>query len=45
MVSYHEYFSSVMTLATAPMDLTDGMEACMKAVPLLKRFAHELAMK
>lgn len=36
--------TSVMTLATAPMDLTDGMEACMKAVPLLKRFAHELAM-
>lgn len=36
--------TSIMTLATSPIDLTDGMESCMKVVPLLKRVAHELAM-
>lgn len=36
--------TSVMTLATSPLDITDGMESCMKRIPLLKRVAHELAM-
>lgn len=36
--------TSLMTLATSPMDLTDGMEACMAKVPGLKRVSHDLAM-
>ncbi|MCH4072434.1 energy-coupling factor transporter transmembrane component T family protein [Pseudoramibacter sp.] len=36
--------TSIMTLATSPMDLTDGMEADMSVIPGIKRFAHDLAM-
>ncbi len=36
--------TSVMTLATTPMDLTDGMEYGLRMIPGLKRFAHELSM-
>lgn len=36
--------TSIMTLATSPMDLTDGMEAGMSVIPGLKRVAHDLAM-
>ena len=36
--------TSVMTLATTPMDLTDGMEYGLRLIPGLKRFAHELSM-
>jgi energy-coupling factor transport system permease protein len=33
-----------MTLATSTIALTDGLEALIKKVPLLKRVAHELSM-
>lgn len=36
--------TSVMTLTTSPIDLTDGMEWCMKFIPFVRRYAHELAM-
>lgn len=36
--------TSVMTLTTSPIDLTDGMEWCMRFIPIVRRFAHELAM-
>ena len=33
-----------MTLTTSPIDLTDGMEFCMKGIPFVRRYAHELSM-
>lgn len=36
--------TSIMTLTTSPIDLTDGMEWCMRFIPFVRRFAHELAM-
>ncbi|MEG0377509.1 MAG: energy-coupling factor transporter transmembrane component T [Eubacterium sp.] len=36
--------TSIMTLTTSPIDLTDGMEFCMKGIPIVRRYAHELAM-
>lgn len=36
--------TSLMTLTTSPIDLTDGMESCMRYVPFVRRYAHELAM-
>jgi energy-coupling factor transport system permease protein len=36
--------TSIMTLTTSPIDLTDGMEWCMRFVPFVRRYAHELAM-
>lgn len=36
--------TSLLTLVTSPISLTDGMENLMKKVPLLKRYAHELSM-
>lgn len=36
--------TSIMTLTTSPIDLTDGMEFCMKGIPFVRRYAHELAM-
>jgi len=36
--------TSIMTLTTSPIDLTDGMEWCMKFIPFVRRYAHELAM-
>lgn len=36
--------TSIMTLTTSPIDLTDGMEFCMRGIPIVRRYAHELAM-
>ncbi len=36
--------TTVMTLCTSSIALTDGMEAIFKKIPLLKRVAHELSM-
>jgi energy-coupling factor transport system permease protein len=36
--------TSIMTLATSPIDLTDGMEWCMGFIPFVRRYAHELSM-
>ena len=36
--------TSIMTLTTSPIDLTDGMEWCMRYIPFVRRYAHELAM-
>ncbi len=36
--------TSLLTLVTSPISLTDGLERLMKKVPLLKRYAHELSM-
>lgn len=36
--------TSMMTLTTSPIDLTDGMEFCMKGLPFIRHYAHELAM-
>ena len=36
--------TSLLTLVTSPISLTDGMERLMKKVPLVKNYAHELAM-
>lgn len=36
--------TSMMTLTTSTMDLTDGMEALMKKVPFMKKAAHEVSM-
>ena len=36
--------TSLMTLVTSPISLTDGMENLMGKVPILKNYAHELAM-
>lgn len=36
--------TSVMTLTTSPIDLTDGMEWCIGFIPLIRRYAHELSM-
>lgn len=36
--------TSVMTLTTSPIDLTDGMEWCMRFIPFVRRYAHELSM-
>ena len=36
--------TSLMTLVTSPISLTDGMELLMKKIPLIGRYSHELAM-
>lgn len=36
--------TSLMTLTTSPIDLTDGMEACANYIPFVRRYAHELSM-
>ncbi len=36
--------ASIMTLTTTPIALTDGMEYCMRRVPGLRGYAHELSM-
>ncbi len=36
--------TSIMTLSTSTIALTDGMESLMKKIPLVKRGAHELSM-
>ncbi len=36
--------TSIMTLCTSTIALTDGMESLMKKIPLVKRGAHELSM-
>ncbi|MBE6038324.1 MAG: energy-coupling factor transporter transmembrane protein EcfT [Anaerofustis stercorihominis] len=36
--------TSIMTLSTSTIDLTDGMEMLMRKVPLLKRSAHDVSM-
>ena len=36
--------SSIMTLTTSPIDLTDGTEKCLKVIPFIKRYAHDLSM-
>lgn len=36
--------TSIMTLTTSPISLTDGMEHCMRVIPGLRSYAHELAM-
>lgn len=36
--------TSVMTLTTSPIDLTDGMEWCIRFIPFIRRYAHELSM-
>lgn len=36
--------TSIMTLSTSTIDLTDGMEILMRKVPFLKRSAHDIAM-
>jgi energy-coupling factor transport system permease protein len=36
--------TSVMTLTTSPIALTDGMEYCIKYILFVRKYAHELAM-
>lgn len=36
--------TSLMTLTTSPIALTDGIEYLLKKVPVVKKYAHELAM-
>lgn len=36
--------TSLMTLTTSPISLTDGIEYLLKRVPIVKMYAHELAM-
>lgn len=36
--------TSLMTLTTSPIDLTDGMEHLLKYIPLVRHYAHELSM-
>jgi len=36
--------TSIMTLTTSPIALTDGMEYCMKVIPGIRSYAHELSM-
>ena len=36
--------TSLMTLSTSPIALTDGIEYLLKRVPIVKQYAHELAM-
>ena len=36
--------TSLMTLVTSPISLTDGLEKLMDRVPLLRRYSHEMAM-
>ncbi len=36
--------TSLMTLTTSPIALTDGMEYCMKVIPGVRSYAHELSM-
>lgn len=33
-----------MTLTTSPIALTDGIEYLLKRIPIIKKYAHELAM-
>jgi len=36
--------TSIMTLTTTPIDLTDGMERSMAYIPFIRHYAHELSM-
>ncbi len=36
--------TSLMTLTTSPIDLTEGIEYSIKWIPLIGRYAHELSM-
>lgn len=36
--------TSLMTLTTSPIALTDGIEYSLKGVPFVRKYAHELAM-
>ncbi len=36
--------TSIMTLSTSTIDLTDGMELLMRKVPFLKKSAHDISM-
>ena len=36
--------TSIMTLTTSPIALTDGIEYLLKRIPIVKAYAHELAM-
>ncbi len=36
--------TSIMTLTTSPIALTDGIEYSLKGVPVVKKYSHELAM-
>ena len=36
--------TSLMTLTTSPIALTDGIEYLLKGIPLIKRYAHEISM-
>ncbi len=36
--------TSLLTLTTSPIALTDGIEFTMKYIPFLRRYSHELAM-
>ena len=36
--------TSLLTLVTSPISLTDGMEKLMNRVPLLRRYSHEMSM-
>lgn len=36
--------TSLLTLTTSPIALTDGIEFIVKYIPFIKRYAHELAM-
>jgi len=36
--------TSIMTLTTSPISLTDGMEYCMRRLPGIRSYSHELAM-
>lgn len=36
--------TSIMTLSTSTIDLTDGMEMLMRKVPFLKKSAHDISM-
>lgn len=36
--------TSLMTLSTSPIDLTDGMERGLSHVPFVKAYAHEISM-
>lgn len=36
--------TSLLTLTTSPIDLTDGLEFYLSHIPFIKKYAHELAM-
>lgn len=36
--------TSLLTLTTSPIDLTDGLEFYFRHIPFLKKYAHELSM-